>query len=46
LLAGHAADLGKSAINVQASTGPTPGIDVSSWYRCAIAALPLTNWKD
>src|SRR5262245_25866515 len=26
---------GKSAINVQASTGPTPGMDVSSRYRCA-----------
>src|SRR5262249_48091098 len=29
---------GKSAIKVQARTGPTPGIDVSSRYRCASVA--------
>src|SRR5438445_1966907 len=33
---------GKSAINVQARTGPTPGIDVSSRYRCASVASVVT----
>src|ERR1700751_6134337 len=33
---------GKSAINVQARTGPTPGIDVSSRYRCASVASVAT----
>src|SRR5262249_46345233 len=30
------------AINVQARTGPTPGIDVSSRYRCASVASVAT----
>ena len=30
LFAAHCAELGQSAISVQASTGPTPGIEVSS----------------
>src|SRR5262249_16180851 len=33
----------KSAINVQARTGPTPGIDVSSRYRCASVASVATD---
>src|SRR6516165_2005643 len=33
---------GKSTINVQARTGPTPGMDVSSRYRCASAASVAT----
>jgi hypothetical protein len=33
---------GKSATNVQTRTGPTPGIDVSSRYRCASVASVAT----
>src|SRR5262245_12336416 len=33
---------GKSAIRVQASTGPTPGMEVRSRYRCTSAASART----
>src|SRR5246500_4421685 len=40
LFAAHAAELGQE--RNQRATGSTPGIDVSSWYRCASVASVAT----
>src|SRR5215831_20063007 len=42
LFAAHLAELGKSAISVQANTAPTPGMEVSSQKRWARAASAVT----